>query len=182
MSGLPLTPAHPAGTAERVQASLASAPLSADERALCAATAHLLDAGARVLGTLSLALLAGLTLWVGLAGRASGAATGAILPAGFIALLLVWTLALPERWLAFRLRFDAGLFADLAGGRIGALTGLDKALQSLFGARLAVAPGSRGVVDRVGGAQRLLRWHLAVVAGQGLALLLFAAAWQLGAA
>lgn len=74
--------------------------------------------------------------------------------------LLVLALTPFERYLALRLRFDAGLFADLAGGRIGDLAALDAGL-AVLGVRRA-AP--RTLDDRLQGTRQLWRYHAVVVA------------------
>ena len=132
------------------------------DRALCSATARLLQANriAAVWG-LALSVLAIAVL----------ALTGRSLPLlsalGFGAVALVGVL---ERYLAFRLYFDAGLFKDLAGGAIASLSDLDSAPQ-----RLGLRPATgqpRALDDRVAGARQLLGRHAIAVACQsGLFLL-----------
>jgi hypothetical protein len=67
-----------------------------------------------------------------------------------------------ERYLALRLRFDAGLFADLADGRIADLAALDAGL-GMLGLRKA-AQSPRTLDDRLQGARRLWRRHAIVAA------------------
>lgn len=139
--------------------------MSPAERALCAATARWLAASSAVLGTLGLAAaLAALLL---LLARVS-------LPA-LAALALLLTLA--ERTLALRTRFDAGLFADLAGPA-GSLALLDEALAGLRLRPRRATP--RPLAARVLAARRLALQHallaLAQCAAVGTQLLL--AAWH----
>ncbi|GAA4353000.1 hypothetical protein GCM10023165_42890 [Variovorax defluvii] len=126
-----------------------------DDRALCAATAGLLQASG-VLATwgLALSLLSGLVL----------ALTGRSLPsAAWTAFAVVALMGLPERYLALRLRLDAALFDGLARDTIPTATAMDRALETL-GLRRA-ADGQRTLADRVLGARQLLQRHgFAVVA------------------
>ena len=133
-----------------------------NDSALCAATARLLQASATVSAW-------GLALAV--VGMAVLALTGRSLPQvswlGFAAVAL---LGLPERYLAFRLRLDAGLFNDLAAQTIASLGVLDHALQRLG---LRSTPGaSRTLEDRVLGARQLLQRHGMVVTCQSVLFLL----------
>ncbi len=139
----------------------AAAALDPGERATCSAMARLLQADAV------------LALW-GLAGSALAAAMLLLPPAiGSAAAAAGWLVAalgagLAERYLALRLRLDAGLFADLGGGRIGSLYALDAALA---GTSLRAAPlHTRPLDQRIAGAGRLLRWHVATLVLQALAL------------
>lgn len=140
------------------------AALSHEDRALCATQARWLDACA-IFGSIGLfaAGLAALCL-------ATGAGHDALRALAFAAVAL-----LPfERFLALRLRFDRGLFADLASGRIADLSALDRALAA-SGLRRAAAGPVRMLADRVRGTRRLWRAHAAVATGQ-LLLSLAAAA------
>lgn len=88
---------------------------------------------------------------------------------------LVLVLLPLERVLWLRLRFDAGLFQDLAeAGPAMAMPALDTALHTL-GLRAADAT-PRPLADRVRGAQRLVQQHAVMVLAQlallGTALLL----------
>ena len=74
--------------------------------------------------------------------------------------LLVLALTPLERTLALRLHFDAGLFADLASGRIADLTALDAGLATLGVRKTPQAP--RTLDDRLRGSRRLWRFHTAV--------------------
>jgi hypothetical protein len=132
-----------------------SSPLSESERAQCAALARWLDASA-VVGALGLFAAAVAALWM-LFGSTNDAVAAVAL-----------TLALTpiERYYALRLRFDRGLFADLADGRLASLDALDAALFGL-GLRRTVSP-SRPLADRIRGALRLWRGHAIVVAAQVL--------------
>ena len=125
-----------------------------DDRALCAATAGLLQA-AGVLATwgLALSLVSGLVL----------ALTGRSLPfATWTAFAVVALVGLPERYLALRVRLDAALFDGLAKDTIPSPSALDGALETL-GLRRA-ADGARPLADRVLGARQLMQRHgLAVV-------------------
>ena len=80
-------------------------------------------------------------------------------------------LGLPERYLAFRLRLDAGLFADLAQNRIASLDALDQARQRLD-VRKAPSDGPRALQDRVAGARQLLQRHAGLVICQSVFLVL----------
>ena len=135
-------------------------PLDDDARALCATTAKGLAAAAATcsplgLGLGALALLA--CAWQ---------------PSNGVAWWVVAAVPL-ERYLAFRVRFDAGLF-EQAAADAGYLARLDASLAAL-GLRRAVA-GDRSLADRVHGARRLAVWHAAVVALQTLVAAV--AAWQ----
>jgi len=136
--------------------------MSEIDRALCAATARLLQA-ARVPAAWGLALSVVAVAVLALAGRSLPMLSA-------MAFAAVALLGLPERYLAFRLYFDAGLFRDLAGGAIASLSDLDGALHSL-GLRPA-AGQARALDDRVAGARRLLQHHGIVVACQSGLLLL----------
>jgi len=132
------------------------------ECALCAATARLLQA-ARVPAAWGLALSVVAIAVLALTGRSLPMLSAM----GFGAVALVGLL---ERYIAFRLYFDAGLFKDLAGGAIASLNDLDSALH-----RLGLRPASgqpRALEDRVAGARRLLRRHGIAVACQSALLLL----------
>ncbi|OUL98192.1 hypothetical protein [Variovorax sp. JS1663] len=126
-----------------------------DDRALCATTAGLLQAGS-VLATwgLVLSLVSGLVL----------ALTGRSLPsAAWTAFAVVALIGLPERYLALRIRLDSALFDGLAKDTIPSPIAMDRALETL-GLRRA-ADGKRALADRVLGARQLLQRHgIAVVA------------------
>ena len=129
------------------------------DQAACAVQARLLQAGAPIahLG-LGASLLAVALLPE--AQTAAASLSAAVLLAG-----------VGERVLALRLQLDAGLFADLAQGRIASLPDLDAALQATG---LRAAPGvPRALAPRLHGAQRLMRWHAGLV---GLQCVLVAAA------
>ncbi|MCC7247866.1 MAG: hypothetical protein IT473_04505 [Lysobacter sp.] len=142
----------------------ATAALAHDDRALCATQARWLDACATFGGIgLFAAGLAALCL-------VTGAGNDALRAFAFAAVAL-----LPfERFLALRLRFDRGLFADLAAGRIADLPALDRVLAA-SGLRRATDGPARTLADRVRGTRRLWRAHAAVAAAQ-LLLSLAAAA------
>lgn len=128
------------------------------ERALCAATARWLAASGAALGALGLlsALMSALMAALALALRLPMPGLAAF------ALLLVPA----ERVWALRVRFDAGLFADLARepAPAAAIGGLDDALAALGLRRRAATP--RPLADRVNGARRLARQHAALAAVQ----------------
>ncbi len=129
------------------------------DQAACAVQARLLQAGAPVahLGLGASLLAVALLPW---AQAETAWLHAAVLLAGAA-----------ERVLALRLRLDAGLFADLAQGRIASLQALDDALQATG---LRRAPGlPRALAPRLQGAQRLQRWHAGLV---GLQCVLLAAA------
>lgn len=155
---------------------MTAVPLAAAELALCAATARVLAAAVRVATALSFVALASVSALALSASSSPAPAAAWTRALDVVPLALAWAFVLPERLLAFRLHLDAGLFADLARGRIGSLAALDTALQALFGARLGPVAGTRVLADRVRGAQGLVRRHAAVVAGQGLAALMYGAA------
>lgn len=143
-----------------------------DERALCTATARWLQACGACVGALGLGAAAGAALALWWPGPAALSLASALGCAG--ALLL----AVPERVLALRLRFDAGLFADLAEAWVSTaaspaatLASLDRALGALGLRRTAPRPSApRGLASRVGGARRLSLQHAAVVLAQAALL------------
>ena len=133
-----------------------------NDRALCAATARLLQASEKISAW-------GLALAV--VGMGVVALTGRSLPLvswlGFAAMAL---LGLPERYLAFRLRFDAGLFKDLATQTMPSLAAMDHALQRMG---LRNPPDeARTLEQRVLGARQLLQRHGIVVICQSVLFLL----------
>lgn len=136
--------------------------LDHNDRALCAATARLLEASGRI---------SAWGLGVTVVGMVVLALTGRSLPLvswlGFAAVVL---LGLPERYLAFRLRLDAGLFNDLAAQNMPSLAALDNALQCLGLRKATDAP--RTLQDRVLGARQLLQRHAIVVVCQSMLFLL----------
>lgn len=135
------------------------------DRALCAATAHLLRAAGAV---------ATCGLGIGLVAIAVLALTARSLSLlscmGFGAVAVIGVL---ERYLAQRVRLDAGLFDALAGGGIASLALLDGALDRL-GLRFASsAPGASLQLDeRVGLARQLMQRHATAVACQAAMFLL----------
>lgn len=125
--------------------------LDAEDRARCATMAHWLEASS-TLGALALccAVVAAL-------GTLAHAWRDAALGCALFALASTPV----ERYLALRIRFDAGLFADLASGRIGDLATLDIGLAALgVGKR---PPHTRALDDRLEGSRRLWRRHALVV-------------------
>lgn len=119
--------------------------LDAQDRARCAAMARWLEASS-TLGALALccAVVAAL-------GTLAQAWRDAALGFAVVALALTPF----ERYLALRLRFDAGLFADLASGRIDDLAALDAGLAGLGVGK--DKPSPRTLDDRLEGARRLWR-------------------------
>lgn len=120
-----------------------------NDRALCAAIAGLLRASA-MLGAWGLALscIAGLVLSL----------TGRSLPSvSWGAYAAVALVGLLERYLALRIRLDAGLYEALAQDVIGSLASLDGALERLGLRRPADA--SRPLADRVRLARQLTQRH-----------------------
>jgi len=138
--------------------------MDSDDRALCATTARWLQGCSGALGTLAIASACGALVLLLSKSTWPAAVVLALTPA--------------ERLLALRLRFDAGLFADLARGETD-IGRLDGALQRL-GLRRAEAPTKppRGVAERVAGTRHLLRQHAALALLQFL-LVAGQAAWPL---
>lgn len=137
---------------------LATSGLDAEDRARCAAMARWLDA-ASTLGALALgcAVVAAL-------GTLAHAWRDAALGFALIALALTPV----ERYLALRIRFDAGLLADLASGRIADLAALDAGL-AVFGIGKR-QQATRALDDRLRGSRRLWRRHAAIVGLQAAAV------------
>ncbi len=135
-----------------------SPALDARDRARCAVVARRMDA-AHALGLLALVCTA-----IALIGMAVDAWRDEVLAVALGALLL----GMVERYYALRLRLDAGLFADLASGRIADLAALDHGLAAI-GARIATP---RPLDDRIAGCRRLWRRHLAIVVVQAVTTLL----------
>ena len=147
------------------------------DRSLCAVTARLLQASCVVAAwglALSVVAISALSVLAFLS------INGCTLPVlswmGFAAVALVGVL---ERYLAFRLTFDAGLFKDLANSitnnttnttTSASLDALDSALQRLG---LRSASGKpRALEDRVAGTRQMLQRHgIAVACQSGLLLL-----------
>ena len=132
------------------------------ERALCTATARLLQAGGVIaawgLG-LSLVSLGVLAL--------TGRSLSMLSIMGFGAVAIIGVL---ERYMALRLRLDVGLFDGLASGAIPSLSTLDVALQKLGLREPPNAP--RDLVDRARGARQLMQRHGVAVACQSAMFLL----------
>jgi hypothetical protein len=122
--------------------------LAPGPRALCATTAAWLSAS-RSLSFPALASVALATLHL--------AHGGAL----WLSALAVLLLVLAERYLALRLAFDARVFEALAQGHIESSADFDAALRQLGFAKAAQA--ERSIEDRVGGAMRLWRWHVATL-------------------
>jgi hypothetical protein len=77
-------------------------------------------------------------------------------------LMLVWLpLAMVERVLVFRIRFDERLFAAWGACDSNTLEQLDRGLQALG---ITVKPG-RDLESRIQGAKRLTKWYFAFVVG-----------------
>lgn len=126
--------------------------LDAHDRARCAVVARRMDA-TRALGLLGLACTGVMLL---------GMAAGAWRDEHLVLALATALLGMVERYFALRLRLDAGLFSDLADGRIADLAALDTGL-----AAIGVRAGTPRPLDaRIAGCRRLWRWHLAVVVAQ----------------
>lgn len=130
---------------------LAPTPLDAGDHARCAAMARWLEASS-TLGALALccAVVAAL-------GTLAHAWRDAALGFAVVALALTPV----ERYLALRIRFDAGLFADLASGRIDDLAALDAGLSALGIGK--DKPSQRTLDDRLQGSRRLWRRHALIV-------------------
>ena len=136
--------------------------MTPNERTCCAGTARWLSASASAVGSVGLLAAGSAVLLLVMRQPLPELASAALL------LLLV------ERVYVLRLKFDAGLFADLAHGECN-LPALDQALQVL---RLR-SPGAvpRPLSDRIKGARRLALRHglvatlqFAAVATQALLL------------
>jgi len=140
--------------------------MTAAERVLCATTARWLSASSGVLGALGIGSLVIAALLLMARAPLPGLAAAALL------------LAPPERLLALRTRFDAGLFADLSL-QTGALDLLDEALVSLNLRQQAATP--RPLVGRIQGARRLTLQHagLALLQFSAVAAQLLLAAWEI---
>ncbi|MDO9402820.1 MAG: hypothetical protein Q7T87_02180 [Polaromonas sp.] len=134
------------------------------QRALCASTASWLRACA-----VTAAWSLGLSL-VALALLVLGARSLPMLTS--VGLGVVAALGLVERYLALRIRLDAGLFDGLASGAISSVGVLDASLAQL-GLRQAPLPSApaRSLEDRVRGARQLTRQHAMLVGVQSLAML-----------
>lgn len=128
------------------------------QRALCTATASWLRASGVVAAwSLGLSLVAIALLVLGARSLAVPAMAG---------LGVVGILGLPERYLALRVRLDAGLFEGLASGAISSVGVLDASLAQLGLRKTAAVQRSLG--DRVRGARQLARRHALLVAFQSL--------------
>ena len=125
--------------------------LDAADRARCATMSRWLEASS-TLGALALCCAA-----VAALGTLAHAWRDAAM--GFALLALASTPV--ERYLALRIRFDAGLFADLASARIDDLVALDIGLTVLG---IGKDPQSlRTLDDRLQGSRRLWRSHALIV-------------------
>ncbi len=131
--------------------ALATSGLDAEGRARCAAMARWLEA-ASTLGALALCCAVVATL-----GTLAHAWRDAALGFALIALALTPV----ERYLALRIRFDAGLFADLTTARINDLAALDAGLSALGVGK--DTPSLRTLDDRLEGARRLWRRYALTV-------------------
>lgn len=131
--------------------TLPSSGFDAEDRARCAAMARWLEASS-TLGALALccAVVAAL-------GTLAHAWRDAAM--GFALFALASTPV--ERYFALRIRFDAGLFADLASGRIDDLATLDAGLAALGVVKRL--PHTRTLDERIEGARRLWQRHALVV-------------------
>ncbi|WP_213957379.1 MULTISPECIES: hypothetical protein [unclassified Variovorax] len=133
-----------------------------NDRALCATTASLLHAAGGI-AALGLAL-SGIALGVLALTARSLSLTSCM---GFGAVAIIGVL---ERYLALRLRLDAGLFEGLARGNIASLSALDSALGRIGVRQLPDA--SRALAERVFGTRQLLQRHGITVACQAAMFLL----------
>lgn len=132
------------------------------ERALCTATARLLEAASVIAAWgLGLSLIA-----IGvLALTARSLSMLSCMSFGAVAIIGIF-----ERYMALRLRLDVGLFDGLASGAIPSLSTLDVALQKLGLRHSPDAP--RALADRVQGARQLMQRHGIAVACQSAMFLL----------
>lgn len=131
-------------------------PLDTHDRARCAVVARRMGA-TQPLDMLGLACTAVMLL---------GMAAGAWRNEDLVLALATALLGVAERYFALRLRLDAGLFADLANGRIADLAALDAGLAAIGVRTGAPTEPPRPLEARIAGCRRLWRWHLAVVTGQ----------------
>lgn len=135
------------------------------ERALCTATARLLQAAGTVAAWgLGLSLIA-----IGVLAL-TGRSLSMLSCMGFGAVAII---GIFERYMALRLRLDVGLFDGLASGAIPSLSTLDVALQKL-GLRHSpeASDAPRALADRVQGARQLMQRHGIAVACQSAMFLL----------
>lgn len=136
--------------------------LDTQDRARCAAMARWLGASS-ALGTMALGCVVVVAL---------GCLVQAWRDEAIIIVVLVLISTPFERYLALRLRFDAGFFADLADGRIADLAALDAGLAALGVRKTPQRP--RMLDDRLAGSRRLWRFHAVVAAlmalGTGIAV------------
>jgi hypothetical protein len=135
------------------------------ERALCTATARLLQAaGVIAAWGLGLSLVA-----IGVLAL-TGRSLSMLSCMGFGAVAII---GIFERYMALRLRLDVGLFDGLASGAIPSLSTLDVALQKLGLRQASEAPEApRALADRVQGARQLMQRHGIAVACQSAMFLL----------
>ena len=164
--------AHHAMGTRAAAAAVRAADAGHPEPTLARTTARLLHACASAAGSTGLLC-------------AAGAMLGLLVPAPGTAALpcaLVLVLLLLERLLCLRVRFDAGLFTDLAHAldrgddAMPAGAALDAALHALKLRGPAAAP--RPLIDRAQGARRLALQHALVALAQ-FALLVSALALRL---
>ena len=135
------------------------------ERALCTATARLLQAASVIAAWgLGLSLIA-----IGVLAL-TGRSLSMLSCMGFGAVAII---GIFERYMALRLRLDVGLFDGLASGAIPSLSTLDVALQKLGLRRASESPDApRALADRVQGARQLMQRHGIAVACQSAMFLL----------
>jgi len=135
------------------------------ERALCTATARLLQAASVIAAWgLGLSLIA-----IGVLAL-TGRSLSMLSCMGFGAVAII---GIFERYMALRLRLDVGLFDGLASGAIPSLSTLDVALQKLSLRQASEAPDApRALADRVQGARHLMQRHGIAVACQSAMFLL----------
>jgi hypothetical protein len=144
------------------KASASSHAMTDHERSLCSTAARLLQAGSVIaawglgLSVVSIGVLA-----------LTSRSLSMLSCMGFGAVAVIGVF---ERYMALRLRFDAGLFDSLASGAIASLGTLDVALKKLG---LRFAPDlPRELGDRVQGARQLMQRHGIAVACQSAMFLL----------
>jgi len=135
------------------------------ERALCTATARLLQAASVIAAWgLGLSLIA-----IGVLAL-TGRSLSMLSCMGFGAVAII---GIFERYMALRMRLDVGLFDGLASGAIPSLSTLDVALQKLSLRQASEAPDApRALADRVQGARQLMQRHGIAVACQSAMFLL----------
>jgi hypothetical protein len=135
------------------------------ERALCIATARLLQAASVIAAWgLGLSLIA-----IGVLAL-TGRSLSMLSCMGFGAVAVI---GIFERYMALRMRLDVGLFDGLASGAIPSLSTLDVAMKKLGLRQASEAPEApRSLADRAQGARQLMQRHGIAVACQSAMFLL----------